>query len=883
MFGDAERNRGRACLAAMVLAASVIPGCTRGSAETVAPGTPTLHDTRLQITVFATEPDIVTPIGIAVDRQDRVFVLESHTHLQPRDYAGHSSDRVKTFTDASRDGKPDRVEVFADGIQDGMNIAFSPGGELYVVAARTVWVLHDRDGDGVSEDRTAVVRMVRPERVYAHAALLGIAFSHDGWMYVSRGNTGGSPWRVEGTDGSFVSGYGDGGNIIRARPDGTEVHEYATGFWNPFDLRFDTAGRLLAADNDPDSRGPNRLVHVVEGGDYGYKSLYGGSGIHPYLSWHGELPGTLPYAVPLGEAPAGLLVAAHAALPADYREELLATIWEERRIVRVRLRPNGTSVTGDTTLLAEGDDEFRPVAFAADSRGTIYITDWVIREYPNHGRGRIWRLATRRGVEALPPRTTSAPDPDPGGAALADIYAAGPADVERLRSALTSDDPFVRHAAVTVLARPPFRDEVVAAVADVDPRVRLGALLALLRAQHVDAEPIARRLLRDPDLDVRRMALVWTGTAGLAGLRRDLDHAILVNPPSPDLFEVYLATLERLSPEFIRSYVDEAEPYARLLKRLLQPRFLEMFVSDRSRPVPLRALAIRHLEDLPSQTRLLTGLTRPSQPLPLRVEAVRSLGMTSGDEAGAALLAVARDASSPAHLRADALLGLARQPVEAVAPALALLDDPSPPVRLEAARYLRSITMAPEARDAVSEAMTRLAGSDAGRLRAQLAFAVGPGAADHPAGGDAWEAAVRSGGDPQAGRRVFFSTASACSQCHVVDRRGGDLGPDLTNVGRSKTRSQILDAILRPSAEISPEYQGWYVRTADGQIYTGRQIDVGDRGTAELYVESGEFITIEGIAEYGPMPRSLMPDRLETNLTVDDVRDLMAFLVIGDR
>jgi putative membrane-bound dehydrogenase-like protein len=403
MFGSAEWNRWSvrwALLAAVVLAASAgAPGCARGAAETAAPGTPTLHDSRLQITLFAAEPDIVTPIGIAVDGADRVFVLESHTHLPPRDYAGHSSDRVKIFTDANHDGRPDRVDVFADGIEDGMNIAFSPGGELYVVAAKTVWILHDRDGDGVSEARTAVLQMVRPERVYAHAALLGIAFSHDGWMYVSRGNTGGSPWRVEGTDGTSVGGYGDGGNIIRARPDGTEVHEFATGFWNPFDLKFDTAGRLLAADNDPDSRGPNRLVHVVEGGDYGYKALYGGSGIHPYLAWNGELPGTLPYAAPLGEAPSGLLVAAHAALPADYRQELLATIWEERRIVRVRLRPDGTSVTGDTTLLAEGDDEFRPVAFATDSRGTIYITDWVLREYPNHLRGRIWRLAARRGVD----------------------------------------------------------------------------------------------------------------------------------------------------------------------------------------------------------------------------------------------------------------------------------------------------------------------------------------------------------------------------------------------------------------------------------------------------------------------------------------------------
>jgi putative membrane-bound dehydrogenase-like protein len=886
MCGSAERNRWRArwaLLAAGALAAFVTAGCTRSTAEAVAPGTPTLQDPRLQITVFATEPDIVTPIGIAVDRQDRVFVLESHTHLPPRDYAGHSSDRVKIFTDANRDGRPDRVEVFADGIKDGMNIAFSPDGELYVVAAKTVWVLHDRDGDGVSEARTAVLQMVRPERVYAHAALLGIAFSHDGWMYVSRGNTGGSPWRIEGTDGTSVGGYGDGGNIIRARPDGSEVHEFATGFWNPFDLKFDTAGRLLAADNDPDSRGPNRLVHVVEGGDYGYRSLYGGSGIHPYLSWNGELPGTLPYAVPLGEAPAGLFVAAHAALPPEYHDELLATIWEERRIVRVRLQPGGTSVRGDTTPLADGDDEFRPVAFAADSRGTIYITDWVIREYPNHGRGRIWRLATRRGVEVTPPRPPDrAPDPDPGAAALQALYSAAPAGVERLRSALVSDDPFVRHAAVVALTRPELRREVIAATRDADARVRLGALLALQRAKHEDAAPVARHLLRDPDLDVRRMAFVWAGTAGLMELRPELDAAILTDPPSPELFEIYLATLERLSPEFIGSYAAEAEPYARLLKRLLQPRFLESFVADRSRPVALRAIAIRHLQDLPSQTALLTRLAQPAQPLPLRREAVRSLGMTSSEEAGTALLAVAQDASSPAALRADALVGLARQPVDAVSPVLALLNDLAPAVRFEAARYLRSVTLTPDAREAVGRALTRLDGEDDGRLRAQLAFAVGRGTADHPASGDAWAAAVASGGDPEAGRRVFFSTTSACAQCHVIDRRGGDLGPDLTNVGRSKTRAQILDAILRPSAEISPEYQGWYVKTGDGQIHTGRQIDVGNRGTAELYVQSGEFITLEGIEEYGPMPRSLMPEGLETNLTVDDVRDLLAFLVGGE-
>jgi glucose/arabinose dehydrogenase len=99
---------------------------------------------------------------------------------------------------------------------------------------------------------------------------------------VSRGNTGGSPHAWVGSDGRRLEASGNGGDIVRCRPDGSKLERVATGFWNPFDLKFDRRGRLLCVDNDPDSRGPNRLVHVVAGGDYGFKSLYGSSGLHPY-------------------------------------------------------------------------------------------------------------------------------------------------------------------------------------------------------------------------------------------------------------------------------------------------------------------------------------------------------------------------------------------------------------------------------------------------------------------------------------------------------------------------------------------------------------------------------------------------------------------------
>src|SRR5687767_2648412 len=48
---------------------------------------PKVNDPDLRLQLFAAEPNIVTPTGIAVDQQHRVFVIESHTHFPKKDYS----------------------------------------------------------------------------------------------------------------------------------------------------------------------------------------------------------------------------------------------------------------------------------------------------------------------------------------------------------------------------------------------------------------------------------------------------------------------------------------------------------------------------------------------------------------------------------------------------------------------------------------------------------------------------------------------------------------------------------------------------------------------------------------------------------------------------
>ncbi len=857
------------------------------------PGEPRVLDERLALNLFAENPQIVTPIGIAIDSLDRIFVLESHTHLPPKDYPGPKGDVVKVFTDSNGDGKPEKTSVFAQGFQEGLSLAFSPAGHLYLVTSRAVWQLLDGDGNGVSERQVKILGLAEPQKVYAHAALLGIAFSPDGWMYVSRGNTGSAAWRLVGTDSSQVSGYGDGGNIVRARPDGTQLEEVATGFWNPVDLKFDLYGRLLACDNDPDSRGPNRLLHIIPGGDYGYQSRYGGSGIHPYLAWNGELPGTLPYAVGLGEAPSGLLDAGTAALPADYHGQLLSSIWEESRIVRIKLSPRGVSVGGQAAVLVEGGEGFRPVAFATDRKGAIYFTDWVQRDYPNHGKGRIWKLTARPDAEVVKPRPPYARFlPDPAGNALREMNAADdsvPLAGERLLNGLRSGDPFVRQAAVASMARPAHHGLALTATRDSNAAVRLGALLALRQGAYREAEPVLERLLADPDAHVRQTALRWVGQGGFTSLRHRLDRALSAGPVSPALFETYLETVSHLEPNYVKAYQGRAESYAKSIKRPLPPQFIEQFLADPSRSPSLRALAVRHLEHPEKHQSLLSRLLGSEKDTALRLALVRVLAAVPGPSAADQLLQLAAAPSNPAVLRAEALLALAGQPVDASARVAALLEDAHPDVQLEAVRYLRGKAGNATVRQVLQRKYEALQDQRAAPLGEQIALVLADGGGQtaspqRPASLDGWDTALAAGGDAERGRRVFYSTYAACAACHAIDGSGGDLGPDLSNVGRSKSRSQLIRSILRPSAEVSPEYQGWYVKLNDGEVHQGRQIDVGDK-QIELYVQGTGFVSFDKnrVAAYGMADRSLMPDGLQNRLSIHDLRDLIAFLEGKDR
>ena len=82
---------------------------------------------------------------------------------------------------------------------------------------------------------------------------------------------------------------------------------------------------MFAVDNDPDAMPPCRLVHVVEGGDYGFQFRYGRRAGIPSRPGTANCPGTLPMISGIGEAPCEVLSYESDNLPAEYLGKLLVT------------------------------------------------------------------------------------------------------------------------------------------------------------------------------------------------------------------------------------------------------------------------------------------------------------------------------------------------------------------------------------------------------------------------------------------------------------------------------------------------------------------------------------------------------------------------------
>ncbi len=135
--------------------------------------------------------------------------------------------------------------------------------------------------------------------------------------------------------------------------------------------------------------------------------------------------------------------------------------------------------------------------------------------------------------------------------------------------------------------------------------------------------------------------------------------------------------------------------------------------------------------------------------------------------------------------------------------------------------------------------------------------------------------AVESGpspGDPAAGER-FFSGKGNCRSCHIVQGRGGVLGPDLSNVGRDRRPNQIEQALVDPGG--APSYRSVSVRLLDGETLLGLAKNESAFDLQLLGVDGKVHLLLKDQVAELITEKSLMP-KVAANAT--ELRDLLAYL-----
>lgn len=135
-------------------------------------------------------------------------------------------------------------------------------------------------------------------------------------------------------------------------------------------------------------------------------------------------------------------------------------------------------------------------------------------------------------------------------------------------------------------------------------------------------------------------------------------------------------------------------------------------------------------------------------------------------------------------------------------------------------------------------------------------------------------------GDPARGGELFFTQALQCATCHKIDGRGTDVGPNLSDIGKKRTREHILESILEPSRRVEQQYQAHLLRTVSGQSYTGLLVRRDGKGVVMKDAQNKEVrVSADDIESMTPSRQSLMPDGLVRDLTPQQAADLLAYLV----
>ena len=135
------------------------------------------------------------------------------------------------------------------------------------------------------------------------------------------------------------------------------------------------------------------------------------------------------------------------------------------------------------------------------------------------------------------------------------------------------------------------------------------------------------------------------------------------------------------------------------------------------------------------------------------------------------------------------------------------------------------------------------------------------------------------GGDPAEGRKVFFEKPEAsCVRCHKIGKEGGEVGPNLSDIGKRQTREYILESVVFPNKQIAPGFETWMVSLKNGTSYAGTVKTENDTELVLNTPEDGVVKMKKSDIVKRDRGMSGMPEGMAAVLGRRNLRNLVEFL-----